>query len=45
VLAVFGDNVSLFERIWYGMYEANHELTTRFASNLERLKGSPTGNE
>jgi len=45
LLAVFGDNVSLFERIWYGMYEANHELTTRFASNLERLKGSPTGNE
>jgi hypothetical protein len=39
LLAVFGDNVSRFERIWYGMHEASRELALQFANNLEKLKG------
>ncbi len=40
LLATFGDNISLFEGIWYGMHEASREMADRFAANLERLKGS-----
>lgn len=38
LLAVFGDSVSVFERIWYGMYEANYELVSQFAAGLDKLK-------
>mgnify|MGYP001549225032 CR=1 FL=1 len=38
LLAVFGDNLSVFERIWYGMHEVNDELVRQFAINVERLK-------
>jgi hypothetical protein len=40
LLATFGDNISLFEGIWYGMHDASREVVDRFAANLERLKGS-----
>jgi hypothetical protein len=36
--AVFGDNVLVFERIWYGMHEANPELVGQFAANVEKIK-------
>ena len=36
---VFGDNVSVFERIWYGMYDVNRELVDEFAANVERMRG------
>jgi len=38
LLTVFGSNLSVFERIWYGMYEANRDLVLQFAANLEKLK-------
>lgn len=34
----FGENVSVFERIWYGMHEVNRDLVDRFATNVERMK-------
>ena len=38
LLSVFGDNLVSFERIWYGLHEANRELVERFAANVERMK-------
>ncbi len=35
---VFGENVSAFDRVWYGTHEATNELVARFAANVERLK-------
>lgn len=39
LLTVFGDNVSVFERIWYGMHDVNRELVSQFAANVERMRG------
>lgn len=38
LLSVFGDNLSVFERIWYGMHEVNFDSVNQFASNVERIK-------
>ena len=38
LLSVFGDNLSVFERIWYGMHEVNRELVDGFAANVERIR-------
>jgi hypothetical protein len=38
LLNVFGDNVSVFERIWYGLHEINAELVRQFAANVEKIK-------
>jgi uncharacterized membrane protein len=38
MLSIFGDNISVFERIWYGMHEVNRELVDRFAANVERIR-------
>ncbi|MDE3099198.1 MAG: DUF4129 domain-containing protein [Verrucomicrobiota bacterium] len=40
LLPVFADNISAFERIWYGMHEVNSDMVNRFASNVERLKSA-----
>ena len=40
LISVFGDNISVFERIWYGMHEVNRELVDRFAANVERIKAA-----
>ncbi|HWY30947.1 MAG TPA: DUF4129 domain-containing protein [Candidatus Acidoferrum sp.] len=36
--AIFGDNISLFERTWYGTHEASGELVRQFADRVEQLK-------
>ena len=38
--AVFGDSVSIFERIWYGTHEANRDLVNKFAAGLERMRAA-----
>jgi hypothetical protein len=38
LLPVFGENISVFERIWYGMHEVNHDLVGRFAANVEKIR-------
>lgn len=38
LLAVFGENVSVFDRIWYGMHDVTGELVRQFAANVERIK-------
>jgi hypothetical protein len=40
LLPVFGQNLSLFERIWYGMHEVNEELVRRFAGNVEKIRAA-----
>lgn len=34
----FGENVSVFERIWYGRHEVNGEQVERFATNVEHMR-------
>jgi uncharacterized membrane protein len=38
LLSIFGDNISVFERIWYGMHEVNRDLVNQFSANVERIK-------
>jgi hypothetical protein len=40
LLQVFGENVSMFERIWYGMHEVDRELVLLFAQNVDNIKAS-----
>ena len=37
LLSVFGETVSVFDRIWYGLHEVNGELVQQFAANVERI--------
>ena len=34
----FGQNVTIFDRIWYGMHEVNQESLQNFQSNMERIR-------
>jgi hypothetical protein len=38
LLPVFRENVSTFERIWYGVHEVNRELVQQFAANVDKIK-------
>jgi hypothetical protein len=40
LLTVFGDSISAFERVWYGMHSVDGELVNQFAANVEKLKGA-----
>jgi hypothetical protein len=40
LLSTFGDNLTLFERIWYGLHDVNGETVHHFAANVERIKGA-----
>ncbi len=40
MLALFGDNLSDFERIWYGMHEVNRESVAQFSANVEKIKSA-----
>jgi hypothetical protein len=37
-LALFRENVSVFDRTWYGLHEINGEMVNRFLANVERIK-------
>lgn len=36
----FGEMVATFERVWYGLHEANGELVGRFTLNVDKLKAA-----
>jgi hypothetical protein len=38
VLPLFSENVSTFDRVWYGLHEVTRELLEAFASNVIRIK-------
>ena len=40
LLSMFGDNLFVFERIWYGMHEVNAGLVGQFATNVERMNSA-----
>jgi len=40
LLSLFGDNISVFERIWYGMHAVDLDVVNRFATNVERIKAA-----
>lgn len=40
VTGLFAQNVSVFDRVWYGLHEVNQEILQRFAQNVERIKAS-----
>ncbi len=35
---LFGENVGIFDRIWYGLHEVNPALVEHFVANLNRIK-------
>jgi hypothetical protein len=38
LLSMFGDNVLVFDRIWYGMHEINQELVQQFLARVEQIR-------
>jgi hypothetical protein len=34
----FSENVSVFDRVWYGMHEINADLLQQFRGNVERIR-------
>ena len=34
----FGENVTIFDRVWYGMHNVTHDILTVFTANFERIK-------
>lgn len=38
LVGLFGENVSAFDRVWYGRHEATGELVDQFAAKVERIK-------
>ncbi len=39
LLTMFGENVVIFDRIWYGMHEINQELVAQFMAKVEQIRG------
>lgn len=40
VSRTFSENVSVFDRVWYGMHDIDGDLLQRFRTNVERIKES-----
>lgn len=40
LVSIFGENISIFEGIWYGMHDVNADLVNQFAVNVERIKSA-----
>jgi hypothetical protein len=38
MLALFSENLSVFERIWYGMHDVSRDLVQDFASTVDRIR-------
>lgn len=38
LLPMFNENLSAFERIWYGMHPVDRERVTEFAANVDKIK-------
>ena len=38
VMSRFTENVSIFDRIWYGMHEVNESMLDHFQRNVEKMK-------
>ncbi len=40
LLSLFCENVSVFDRSWYGLHDVDAEMVGRFLTNVERIKGA-----
>ncbi len=38
LLSAFGENLNVFERVWYGSHEATRDTLTDFTRNLEKIR-------
>ena len=38
LLPLFGENVGVFDRVWYGLHKVSIEVVERFVANVERIK-------
>ena len=38
--SLFGENLAMLERIWYGLHAADRELVLRFATNVDRIRAA-----
>ena len=38
LVSLFGENVRVIDRTWYGLHQVTAELVSRFAANVERIK-------
>ncbi|HTV39759.1 MAG TPA: DUF4129 domain-containing protein [Candidatus Sulfotelmatobacter sp.] len=38
LLSMFGQNISVFEAIWYGMHDVSPDSVSQFALNVEKIK-------
>ncbi len=38
LVTLFGENVSVFERVWYGRHDASHDLLSDFSGRVERIR-------
>jgi hypothetical protein len=38
--ALFGENVRVFDRVWYGRHDAGPDLLAHFVDNLEKMKAA-----
>ena len=45
ILSAFTDNVTILERIWYGMHEATQNAIEKFSANHERILDNTGGND
>ncbi|MCB1061695.1 MAG: DUF4129 domain-containing protein [Verrucomicrobiae bacterium] len=43
--SAFGENVGLFERVWYGLHEIGRDAIDRFTANYERITVKPPSSE
>jgi hypothetical protein len=37
----FGENVGIFERVWYGLHEVGVEVVETLTNNYHRIKSAP----
>jgi hypothetical protein len=40
LLPLFGENVGVFDRVWYGLHQVSIEVVERFVANIERIKAA-----
>ena len=39
LLSLFGANILVFDRTWYGMHDTTRDLVLEFATNVDKIKG------
>ncbi|HZV33546.1 MAG TPA: hypothetical protein VFB72_03145, partial [Verrucomicrobiae bacterium] len=40
LLSLFGENVSVFDRVWYGLHDVNQDIIGNFLVNVEKIKAA-----